>query len=191
MYNLCTVFRLRTLKHWWFTGQSVMYIKYTVPKNLNHSIKTEPVSAGADAIVRVLYICLFNLDRYRRKWKPDIYSYVLWPPLHPWHTRFLRGDSEYFLDSELTLQDNWAVPGLSTTFPHGDSLSHSLLNVPHSYIIWVCSAQYHTARSQVLRSIILRRVNWLFCILFKGTVKQDFLPVCFIIRVCPSHKVMG
>ena len=31
------------------------------------------------------------------------------------------------------------------------------------------SVQYHTTRSQVLRSIILRGVKWLFCILFKGS----------------------
>ena len=37
----------------------------------------------------------------------------------------------------------------------------------------------------------MRRVKWLSCILFKGTVKQDFFPVFFIIWVCLGHKVMG
>ena len=43
------------------------------------------------------------------------------------------------------------------------------------------SAQYHIARSQDPRSMILRGVMWLFRILFKGTttIKRDFLPVFF------------
>ena len=53
------------------------------------------------------------------------------------------------------------------------------------------SVQYDTARSQVPCSIILYRVKWLFRILFKRTVKQDFLPVLFIIRVCPGHWGLG
>ena len=167
MYNLCTVFRLRTLKHWWFTGQSVMYIKYTVPKNLNHSIKTEPVSAGADAMVRVLYICLFNLDRYRRKWKPDIFSITR----TYCGLRSIRDILGFYAEIQSifwTVNLRCRTIGLyrvcsprfhmANKLDDGDTLSHSLLNVPHSYMsvfraVSYCqessSAQYHTAPSQL------------------------------------------
>ena len=52
------------------------------------------------------------------------------------------------------------------------------------FIFFRSSTQYDTARSQVPHSILMRGIIWPFCILFKGTtVKRDFPPVFFIIRV--------
>ena len=42
---------------------------------------------------------------------------------------------------------------------------------------FLSSAHHYTARSQVLHTIIVHGVKWLFRILFKGTVKRYFLPV--------------
>ena len=89
------------------------------------------------------------------------------------------------------IQTAWATDQLVKIFSVLVSSSLRYWNLSE---VWYCaessSAQYHTAWSQVPRSIILHGVMWLFHILFKGTVKRDFLPVFFIIRVCLGHWIM-
>ena len=140
-----------------------MYLKYTVPKNLNHSIKTEPVSAGADTMVRVLYICLFNLDRYRRTVNESRTYTRTYCGL-----RSIRDILGFYAEIQSIF---WTVNlryrlyrvcpprfHMANKLDDGDTLSHSLLNVPHSYMsvfraVSYCeessSAQYHTAPSQL------------------------------------------